>query len=145
VGIFDSIANSMFGSDDDNKSPLKDIENASDQTPDELALVSHIREYIDNCRQSSARIAQEGICFTNTAYLLGYDGIIYDTNSRQFKNIDPKSEKSLAIALKLTESCQPFKIGLARLCQTPPKFDVRPNSNSSEDKDCARLGIQIIR
>jgi hypothetical protein len=55
-----------------------------------------------------------------------------------------QSEKSLAIALRLTASCQPFKIGLARLCQNPPKFDVRPNSNSSEDKDCARLGLQII-
>jgi hypothetical protein len=45
VGIFDSIAKGMFGLVTTKiKLRLSHIENASDQTPDELKLVSHVRE-----------------------------------------------------------------------------------------------------
>lgn len=145
MGIFDNIAQSLFGekAGDENATPLGPIESPSDQSPEEMKLVSHVREKVDTCRQSSARITQEGVAFTNTAYLLGYDGVLYDTNLRQFKNIDPK-RKLTRNRFKTNKILPTVQNRLARLCQSPPKFDVRPNSNSSQDKDCARLGLQVI-
>lgn len=143
MSVFDQIAKSLFGKGDDDSTPLESIQSASDQSPDELKLIAHIREKVDTVRQSSARITQEGVAFTNTAYLLGYDGVIYDTNLRQFKNIDPK-RRLTRNRFKINKILPTIQNRLARLCQSPPKFDVRPNSNDSHDKDCARLGLQVI-
>jgi hypothetical protein len=143
LNIFSKLAQAALGQSDDQGTPLQDIETASDQTPEEISLVSHVREKIDQVRQSSARVTQEGVCFTNTAYLLGYDGVMYDTNARQFKNIDPK-RKLTRNRFKINKVLPTIQNRLARLTQNAPKFDVRPNSNSSEDKDCARLGLEIL-
>lgn len=142
MSIFDAIAKSL-GMGGGDGTALGPIESASDQTPEEIALVSHVREKIDNVRLTSSRITQEGVAFTNTAYLLGYDGVVYDPALRQFKNADPKRRLSRS-RYRVNKILPTVQNRLARLCQSPPKYDVRPNSNSSEDKDCARLGIQII-
>src|SRR5690606_29053450 len=33
---------------------------------------------------------------------------------------------------------------LSRLTKSPPRYDVRPNSNSTEDKDAARLSLEVL-
>jgi len=33
---------------------------------------------------------------------------------------------------------------LARLCKNPPRYDVRPKSSSQDDKDAARLSMQVL-
>jgi hypothetical protein len=142
MSIFDKIAKSLGGAQNEGQE-LGPIESPSDQTPEEIALVSHIREKIDSCRQGSSRITQEGIAFTNTAYLLGYDGVVYDTSVRQFKNVDPKRKLSRN-RFKINKILPTVQNRLARLTQSPPKYDVKPKSNSSEDKDAARLGLQVI-
>lgn len=141
MGIFDQIARSISGSEDGNAEHR--VLDAHDQTTEEIALVSHVREKIDRVRQSSSRITQEAVAFTNTAYLLGYDGVMYDANARQFKNIDPKRKLSRN-RFKINKILPTIQNRLARLAQSPPKYDVRPNSNSSQDKDSARLGLQIL-
>lgn len=144
MSLFDQIAKSVFGQKgDDGKTPLSTVDNAADQTPEERELVSHIRGKIDTCRQMSSRITQEGVTFTNMAYLMGYGGVVYDVNLKQFKNIDPKRRLSRNM-LRINKILPTVQNRLARLTQSPPKYDVRPNSNSSEDKDCARLGLQLI-
>ncbi len=142
MGIFDNLALALQGQPKEGEG-LPAIDSPSDQTPEEIALVQHVREKIDAVRQSTSRITQEGIAFTNTAYLLGYDGVVYDTNLRQFKNVDPKRRLSRN-RFKINKVLPTVQNRLARLCMSPPKYDVRPNSNSSEDKDAARLGLQII-
>lgn len=142
MGIFESIVKS-FGKDPQDEKSVGQITDSSDQTPEEIALVSHVREKIDKVRQSSSRITQEGVAFTNTAYLLGYDGVVYDTNLKQFKNIDPK-RRLTRNRFKINKILPTVQNRLARLTQSPPTYDVRPNSNSSEDKDASRLGLQII-
>ncbi len=139
MGIFEQIAE-KFGMGGDSLQP---IENAVEQTPEELKLVTHVRNKIDLVRQTNSRIAQEGITFTNIAYLLGYDGVVYDTTARKFQNADPRRKLSRS-RFKINKVLPTIQNRLARLTQSPPKYDVRPNSNSSEDKDCARLGIQVI-
>lgn len=142
MGIFDSLAKSLMGNESEG-APLESVETASDQTPEEIALVSHIREKIDSVRNSPSRMAQEAVAFTNVAYLLGYNQVIFDPALRQFKNVDPKRRLSRN-SIKINKILPTVQNRLARLTQSPPKYDVRPNSNSSEDKDCARLGLQII-
>lgn len=94
-------------------------------------------------RQTNSRIAIEGIYLTNVAYLLGFDGVYYDSTYRQFKNIDPK-RKLTRNRFKVNKILPQVQNRLSRLTQSPPKFDVRPNSNESEDKDAARLSMQIL-
>lgn len=142
MDIFAKLANAYLNAKGDGEQ-LSPIENAVEQSPDELKLVAYIRSKIDMVRQTNSRIAQEGIMFTNIAYILGFDGVYYDTTYRQFRNVDPKRKLSRN-RFKINKVLPTVQNRLARLCQSPPKYDVRPNSNSSEDKDCARLGLQII-
>lgn len=139
MSIFKEIADKLAGGPRENEKPTS----AGSQSPDEKKLVAYIREKIDQVRQTNSRITQEGLAFTNLSYLLGYDGVYYDTTYKQFRNIDPKRKLSRN-RFKINKILPTIQNRLARLTQTPPKYDVRPNSDSSQDKDCARLGIEII-
>lgn len=143
MGVFTDIADKLLGPKDD-KTPLNKISMASDMPLDEQKLVSYIREKIDSSRQTNSRIAIEGIYLTNVAYLLGFDGIYYDSTYRQFKNVDPR-RKLTRSRFKVNKILPTVQNRLARITQSPPRFDVRPNSNSTEDKDAARLGLEILK
>lgn len=123
--------------------PLEPIERQEDQTLDEVKLVQHIKGKIDLVRVTNSRIAIEGIYMTNLAYLMGFDGVYYDATYRMFKNIDPK-RKVTRSRFKVNKILPTIQNRLSRLTQSPPRYDVRPNSSSAEDKDCARLGVKII-
>lgn len=144
MSIFKTIADQLLKTKvRDEGAPLEEIENVSDQPPDERKIVEHVKSKIDMVRQTNSRIAIEGVYLTNVAYLLGFDGVYYDTNYRQFKNSDPKRRLSRN-RFKINKILPTIQNRLSRLTQTPPKFDVRPNSNSSQDKDAARLSLQIL-
>jgi len=130
--------------DKDKKTPLEPIKSASDQPLDEKKLVEYVRKKVDDCRQNNSRIALEGIYLTNVAYLMGFDGVYFDSTYRQFKNIDPKRKLTRG-RFRVNKVLPTIQNRLSRLTQSPPRFDVRPNSNESNDKDCARLGVEIIR
>lgn len=122
---------------------LAPIQDANQQSPDEVKLVSYVREKIDQVRQDNARITLESNYMRNVAYLLGFSGVYYDVTYRQFRTVDPK--RKITRNRRNTNKILPtVQNRLARLTQSPPKFDVRPNSNSTEDKDAARLGMEII-
>lgn len=114
-----------------------------DASLDDKKIVEYIKNKIDYIRQSNSRIAIEQVYMTNTSYLLGFDGVYYDTTYRQFRNVDPKRKltRSRFKVNKILPTCQNR---LARITQSPPKYDVRPNSNSTEDKDASRLGLQVL-
>jgi hypothetical protein len=131
------------GAKNDSDAPLEPVKQANEQSPDEQKLVTYIKDKIDTVRQANSRIAVESIYLTNVAYLMGFDGVYYDTTYRQFKNVDAKRKLSRN-RFKVNKILPLCQNRLARLVQSPPRFDVRPNSNSTEDKDCARLGLQII-
>jgi hypothetical protein len=111
---------------------------------DEQKVVAYVRDKVDECRHSGSRIAYEAIWLTNIAYLLGFSGVSYDPVQRQFKNVDPSNKFIRRQRMKVNKILPTIQNRLARLCQSPPQYDVRPNSNSTEDKDAARLGLQII-
>ena len=142
MNIFKDIAEKLLSPKNEGNA-LPNIDNITEQTPDEKKLVEYVRSKIDLVRQTNSRIALEGIYLTNVAYLMGFDGVYYDTTYRQFRNIDPK-RKLTRNRFKINKILPTIQNRLSRLCQQDPKYDVRPNSNASQDKDCARLGLEII-
>lgn len=126
---------------------LQEIEEASDQSEKEIELCAYIKGKVDEVKQSGSRIAYEAIWLTNVAYILGFSGIAYDPVLRVFKNNDMPFGGSgfmRKTRMRVNKILPTIQNRLARLCKSPPRYDVRPKSNSTEDKDASRLGLQII-
>ena len=121
--------------------PLKD---ANEQTSEDKALVSFVRAKLEEVRQSSARIAQEGICLTNIAYLCGFDSIYFDGTTRTFKPIATPSQFIRKNRVHVNRILPTVQNRLARLLKNEPRWDVKPKSSDEEDKDAARLAEQVI-
>jgi len=121
-----------------------ELRDAMDQTEQEKALVGFVRSRLEDARTSSARLAQEGINLTNTAYLCGFDSVYYDGNSRSFKPIPSPSRFVQRNRVHVNRILPTAQNRLARLCKNPPRYDVRPKSSDEEDKDAARLGEQVL-
>lgn len=141
--LTEKIANSFSKKSDSKEPPLEPIKEQSDQSLDEIKLVAFIKEKVDQVRLTNSRNVLENIYLTNTAYLMGFDGIYYDSTYRQFKNTDSKRRINRN-RFKVNKILPSVQNRLARLTQSPPRYDVRPNSNSTQDKDCARLAITVI-
>jgi hypothetical protein len=135
MGVFDK----LFG--DNNVRPES---SRSEQTDDEVKLCGFVKNKVEDSRMSSARTTSEGIWMTNTAYLLGFDGVFYDTTLRQFRTVSKGSRSVRRSRVHVNKILPSVQNRLARLCKNPPKYDVRPNSSDQEDKDAARLGLQVL-
>ena len=136
------ITRSLFKSFDQTED-LPPIERADDQSLEERKIVTYVRDKIDQTRQTNSRIATEGVYLTNVAYLLGFDGVYFDSTYRQFKNVDPKRKLSRN-RFKVNKILPTIQNRLARITQSPPKYDVRPESSTTDDKDAARLGLEVL-
>ncbi len=134
MGIFQDIAARMAGQPKEKGVPLAPIDDISQQDPDEKKLVGYIKDKIQQVRQSNSRITLEQIYLTNVAYLLGFDGVVWDANYRQFRNTDPRRKLSRN-RFRVNKILPTIQNRLARLTQSPPKYDVRPNSNDSRATD----------
>lgn len=144
MGIIGKLGEKFFNSSSkDNGTELPPIDQAQDQGPDEQRLVNNIKEKIDLVRSTNSRIAIESIYMTNLSYLLGFTGVYYDTTYRMFKNIDPR-RRVARNRFRVNKILPTIQNRLARLTQNPPRYDVLPESPSSEDKDAARLGVKLI-
>jgi len=120
-------------------------ENADDQTPDEKKLVSYVMDKVTEARQHASRVAHEGVWLTNIAYLLGFDSVYYDTGTRAFKTLDGSQDIARRAALSVNKILPTIQNRLARLAKNPPKYDVRPESESNDDKEAARLALKVLR
>lgn len=143
MSIFDEIAKRIGGGATDGSPSLGPLTRVEDQSPDERKLWGWIKEKLETIRQANSRIQMEGTYLTNTAYLLGYNGVMFDPIQRQFKNSDPKRRVS-KVRQNINKILPTVQNKQARLTKIPPKWEVKPNSDSTHDKDSARLGIQII-
>lgn len=81
---------------------------------------------------------------TNIAYLLGYDGLTYNTTTRSFQPVNRASSYLKKNRIHVNKILPTIQNRLARLCKNPPVYDVRPESNSTEDKEAARLSLQVL-
>ena len=119
------------------------VQSQQDQSEEDKKLVRHVKEKVEEARSSSHRIAHESIWMTNIAYLLGYDGIKFNSTTRQFQPVNkgafPKQSR-----IHVNKILPTVQNRLARLCKNPPKYDVRPESDSTDDKEAARLSLQVL-
>lgn len=81
---------------------------------------------------------------TNIAYLLGYDGIAFNSTTRQFQPVNRASSYLKKNRIHVNKILPTVQNRLARLCKNPPKYDVRPESNSTDDKEAASLSLQVL-
>lgn len=143
MNIFSDIAEKLLGSKDKTPgSPLAEIKDINEQTPEETKLANFVRTKVDESRQSNSRTNLESTFLTNIAYLMGYSGVSYDTTYRQFKNSENVRRGSSKF--KVNKILPTIQNRLARLTQAPPRYDVRPNSNSTKDKDKSRFSLQVL-
>lgn len=81
---------------------------------------------------------------TNIAYLLGYDGIAFNSTLRQFQPINRATAYLKKNRIHVNKILPAAQNRLARLCKNPPAYDIMPESNSTDDKEAARLSLQIL-
>jgi len=123
---------------------LSQLESIAEQTPDEKKIVEWVTKKVDESRMSSSRISHEGVWMTNIAYVLGFDGVFYDTTTRQFRSAAKGNTSLRRNRVHVNKILPSIQNRLARLCKNPPKYDVRPNSNEVEDKEASRLSLQVL-
>lgn len=119
-------------------------EEFKEQSPDEQKLARFVRDKVEESRSRANRVAHEGIWMTNIAYLLGYDNLTYNTASRSFQPVNNVGQSLRKGRIHINKILPTVQNRQARLCKNPPKYDVMPESNSQEDKDGARLGLQVL-
>lgn len=115
-----------------------------EQKAAEKEIVNHVRSKVEQCRAAASRVAHEGIWMTNIAYLLGYDGVSFNSTTRQFQPINRAAAYLKKNRLHVNKILPTIQNRLARLCKNPPKYDVRPESNDTDDKEAARLALQVL-
>lgn len=118
--------------------------NATEQTQEQKDLAAHCRSKVEEIRSSASRASAESIWMNNIAYLLGYDGVNFNSRTRSFEPINKASAYVKKNRLHVNKILPTIQNRLARLCKNPPKYEAKPESNSTEDKDAARLGLQIL-
>lgn len=121
-----------------------EIEAAADQTEAEKDIVGYVRNEIEEIRSTANRIISEGQWLTNSAYLLGYTNLFYDTTLRVFRPINMPTRNVRGNRVEFNYILPNIQNRLARLTKTPPRYDVKPNSTSDDDREAARLGVYII-
>lgn len=114
------------------------------QSVDENKLVAYIKECVEDTRNSGARIAWLGTTMTNIAYLLGFNGVYWDSRTRSYLSLNASGGYLNRNRLNANKILPRAQNRAARLCKNPPKYDVRPESPDTQDKDAARLGIDVI-
>lgn len=140
MNVFRELASKITGDKQENS-----MRGGQDQSADEKQLASFVKKRVEDVRSAGNRVAHEGSWMTNIAYLLGFDSVYYDTSSRQFRSIDGAGRVGLRrnrvfenLILPAVQNRQ------ARLCKNAPKFEVRPEDNSNESKEAARLGLEVL-
>lgn len=119
-------------------------EGAESQTEEEKKLVDYVRSRVDEVRNSASRAANEATWLTNTAYLMGYDNVYWDTELKRFRSINNQKNALAINRIHVNKILPTVQNRLAKLCKSPPKYDVLPENTDSENKDAARLSLQVL-
>lgn len=128
----------------DTEGEVRKIESSSDQPQDQVTLATFIKNKVQEVRNSGSRTSQEGIWMTNYAYLMGFDSVYYDTNTRQYRVVGRTNSflrRDRIHVNKVLPTCQRRE---ARICKNPPKWEIRPDSSTEEAKDTARLEKNVL-
>lgn len=142
MGLLDRV----FGEGNKNQpSQEAEAKSASDQSHEDQQICAYVKSKVDEIRTTTNRITSEGIWLTNSAYLKGFDNIYFDTTLRQFRPLKPLQGIFRKNRVFVNKILPTVNNRLARLCKNQPRWEVRPNSNSNEDKEAARLTQQVLQ
>lgn len=114
------------------------------QSDDETALCTYVKSRVEEVRMTASRVAQEATWLTNTAYVLGFDSIYWDSQFKQFRAINNLKRPLQLNRIHVNMILPTMQNRLAKLCKNPPRYDVLPENASSEAKDSARLALQVL-
>lgn len=123
---------------------LSDSEIPEEPKIDEKKIIAHVKQKLEESRSSPARLAFESGVVTNTAYLLGYDSLYYDSKIRIFRNHSGATASPMRGRIHKNLILPTVQNRLAKLCKNPPRYEVRPNSQEEEDKQAARLSLKLL-
>lgn len=115
-----------------------------DQPEEDKKLCTFVKSRIEQSRRGSNRVSHEGVWMTNIAALLGFDSIYYDTTTRNFQSIGGAGAPIRRNRIQENILLPAAQNRLARMCKIQPRFEVRPNSLSPDDRDGARLGQEVL-
>lgn len=144
MGIFDSIRDKMLNDVQGTPKSDGDIKDAIEQPKEDQELVSYVKKYFEEVRAMANRVAHEGIWMTNIAYLLGFDSVYYDPALRQFRPSGPRPNFVKRNRIHSNQILPAVQNRTARMIKSPPKYEVMPNSTDEEDKEAAKLGLEVI-
>lgn len=146
MSFIDKAREKLFKKSDDTAGEEPgEIESAIDQPQEDIELCTFVKKFVDDIRQQSTRISHEGIWMTNIAYLLGFDSVYYDPSMRQFRPLGQTAGSYVRRNRIHSNLILPaVQNRLARMIKAAPRYEVRPNSLTEEDKDAAELGEDII-
>jgi hypothetical protein len=120
-----------------------DFPTTSDQQPlDERAIIAYVESKLDESRRAANRTAHETIWLNNTAWTLGYQNLQWSAADRMYRNFDTFGVRKQK--LQTNRILPTLQNRTARMCKTPPKYEVRPNSSDIEDKEATELGKSIV-
>lgn len=146
MGLFDDVRQRLFGAVD-GEQPAE-LQSPQDQPKEDQDLVSYVKQKVEEVRTQSVRTTHEGIWMTNIAYCLGFDNVYYDPTMRTFRPLANTGAQGQQFLKKNRIHSNLLLPGmqnrLARMLKVPPRYDVRPNSMTEEDKEAARLGVEVI-
>jgi len=144
MSLFDTIRNKLSAKASGAAAEEAIPESAEDQSDDEKKVAAFVKRKFEESRTQANRVSHEAVWMTNIAYLMGYDSVYYDTSTRQYKPLNRAQSGLNKNRLHSNQILPAVQNRLARLCKVPPRWEVRPNSMSQEDKDAARLGQEVL-
>lgn len=133
MGIFDG----LFKDDGE-------ISDVAQKEQSDRELISFVKSKVDDSRNSSSRVAHEGVWMTNIAYLMGFDSVYYDTNSRQYLPLGAPFRTLARGRIHVNKILPTIQNRLSRLSKNRPKYLVKPNSSDNSDKEAARLSEKVL-
>lgn len=139
MDIFKQVKDKLFGEDES-----KEVKSASDQSHEDQELAGFVKNKVEEVRSHANRIAHEGIWMTNIAYAMGFDSVFYDPSLKQYRPLDKSPRGNRRNRTRANLILPGMQNRLARMLKSPPKYDVRPNSQDQDDKDAAQLGMEVI-
>lgn len=140
--MFESVREKLLAAVSGKK--MDKLESASDQTQAEKIIVDYVKHQVEEIRNSANRVVSEGQWLTNSAYMLGYTNLFYDTSLRMFRPVNNPGRNVRGNRVEFNYILPNIQNRLARLTKSPPRYSVRPNSTSDDDREAARLGLYVI-
>lgn len=125
---------------------LEPITDPYQQPKEQQEIVDHVRSKVQQIRNTANRTATEQIWMTNIAYVSGFDNVGWNTSLGQYLPNNPNGGGNYGKnrQIKVNKILATIQNRLARLLKNPPQYDVKPESQTVEDKDAARLAIDIL-